>query len=114
MKYPINYEAVIKIYQSCRKNQMLFLCCMLFAVGGVYLITDEGESCRFVIEFIVCWLSVIFLGGGGSFLGVTTLYNAINRIPYLIIYDDRVGAIRAIYGSIKYNISCRYKEFQTN
>ena len=29
-------------------------------------------------------------GGGGLFLGVTTLYNAIKRIPYLIIYDDRV------------------------
>lgn len=61
-----------------------------FCCGGVYLITDEDESCRFVIKFIVCWLSVIFLGGGGSFLGVTTLYNAINRISYLIIYDDRV------------------------
>lgn len=36
------------------------------------------------------WLSVIFFGGGGLILGVTTLYNAINRIPYLIIYDDRV------------------------
>ena len=23
-------------------------------------------------------------------MGVTTLYNAIKRIPYLIIYDDRV------------------------
>lgn len=89
MKYPINYEAVIKIYQSCRKNQLLFLCCMLFAVGGVYLITDEDESCRFVIKFIVCWLSLIFFGGVGLFLGVTTLYNAIKRIPYLIIYDDR-------------------------
>lgn len=60
MKYPINYEVVIKIYQSCRKNLLLFLCCMLFAVGGVYMIIDEDESCRFVIKFIVCWLSVIF------------------------------------------------------
>ena len=101
-------------YLSGEPNLLLFLCCMLFAVGGVYLITDEDESCRFVIKFIVCWLSVIFLGGVGSFLGVTTLYKTKKRIPYLIIYDDRVGAIRAIYGSIKYNISCRYKEFQTN
>lgn len=54
------------------------------------MIINEDESCRFVIKFIVCWLSVIFLGGGGLFLGVTTLYNAINRIPYLIIYDARV------------------------
>ncbi len=53
-------ETEIKIYQSCRKNLLLFLCCMLFAVGGVYMITDEDESCRFVIKFIVCWLSVIF------------------------------------------------------
>ena len=90
MKYPINYEAVIKIYQSCRKNLLLFLCCMLFVVGGVYMIIDEDESFRFVIKFIVCWLSLIFFGGVGSFLGVTTLYNTKNRIPYLIIYDDRV------------------------
>lgn len=61
-----------------------------FVVGGVYMIIDEDESCRFVIKFIVCWLSVIFWGGGGLFLGVTTLYNTIKRIPYLIIYDDRV------------------------
>lgn len=53
-------ETEIKIYLSCRKNLLLFLCCMLFAVGGVYLITDEDESCRFVIKFIVCWLCVIF------------------------------------------------------
>lgn len=25
-------ETEIKIYQSCRKNLLLFLCCMLFAV----------------------------------------------------------------------------------
>ena len=56
MKYPINYEAVIKIYQGCRKNQLLFLCCMLFAVGGVYMIIDEDESCRFVIKFMVAGL----------------------------------------------------------
>ena len=54
------------------------------------MITDEDESCRFVIKFIVCWLSLIFFGGVGSFLCVTTLYNAIKCIPYLIIYDDRV------------------------
>lgn len=56
MKYQISYEAVIKIYQSCRKNLLLFLCCMLFAEGGVYMITDEDESCRFVIKFIVAGL----------------------------------------------------------
>lgn len=49
-------ETEIKIYQSCRKNLLLFLCCMLLAVGGVYLITDEDESCRFVIKFIVAGL----------------------------------------------------------
>ena len=54
------------------------------------MIINEDESCRFVIKFIVCWLSLIFFGGVGLFLGVTILYNAIKRIPYLIIYDDRV------------------------
>ena len=63
---------------------------MLFAVGGVYMIIDEDEYCRFVIKFIVCWLNLIFFGGVGSFLGVTTLYKTKKRIPYLIIYDDRV------------------------
>lgn len=49
-----------------------------FAVGGVYMIIEEDESCRFVIKFIVCWLSVIFFGGVESFLGVTTLYKTKN------------------------------------
>lgn len=49
-------ETEIKMYQSCRKNQLLFLCCMLFVVGGVYMIIDEDESCRFVIKFIVAGL----------------------------------------------------------
>lgn len=63
---------------------------MLFAVGGVYMITDGTESRKFVIKIIVGCLGVIFFGGGGLFLGVITLYNAIKHIPYLIIYEDRV------------------------
>lgn len=69
MKYPINYEVVIKIYQSCRKNQLLFLCCMLFAVGGVYLITDEDESCRFMIKFIVVLAKCDIFGRSWIVLG---------------------------------------------
>ena len=67
-------EAEIKIYQSCWKNLWLILGCMLFTVGGIYMITDE--SCRLVNKIIGGWLGVIFFGGGGLWLAVTTLYNA--------------------------------------
>lgn len=77
-------EAEIKIYQSCWKNLWLILGCMLFTVGGIYMITDE--SCRLVNKIIGGWLGVIFFGGGGLWLAVTTLYNAVKRIPYLVIY----------------------------
>lgn len=79
-------EAEIKIYQSCWKNLWLILGCMLFTVGGIYMITDE--SCRLVNKIIGGWLGVIFFGGGGLWLAVTTLYNAVKRIPYLVIYED--------------------------
>lgn len=52
-------EAEIKIYQSCWKNLWLILGCMLFTVGGIYMITDE--SCRLVNKIIGGWLGVIFL-----------------------------------------------------
>ena len=81
-------EAEIKIYQSCWKNLWLILGCMLFTVGGIYMITDE--SCRLVNKIIGGWLGVIFFGGGGLWLAVTTFYNAVKRIPYLVIYEDRV------------------------
>ena len=51
-------EAEIKIYQSCWKNLWLILGCMLFTVGGIYMITDE--SCRLVNKIIGGWLGVIF------------------------------------------------------
>ena len=70
-------EAEIKIYQSCWKNLWLILGCMLFTVGGIYMITDE--SCRLVNKIIGGWLGVIFFGGGGLWLAVTTLYNAVKR-----------------------------------
>lgn len=81
-------EAEIKIYQSFWKNLWLILGCILFTIGGIYMITDE--SCRLVNKIVGGWLGVIFWGGGGLWLAVTTLYNAIRRIPYLTIYDDRV------------------------
>lgn len=81
-------ETEIKIYQSYWKNLLLILTCMLFTVGGIYIIADE--SCKLVTKIIGGWLSVIFFGGGGLFLCVTTLYNSIRHIPYLIIYEDRV------------------------
>lgn len=98
-------ETEIKIYQSYWKNLLLFLCCMLFAVGGVDMITDGTESRKFVIKIIVGCLGVIFFGGGGLFLGVITLYNTIKRIPYLIIYEDRVEQyvqFKAAYDTIYY------------
>jgi hypothetical protein len=81
------YDTEIKIYQSFWKNLLLIMGCILFVVGGGYIIS--GPS-RIVTRIIGGWLCVVFFGGGGLFLCVTVLLNSVRHIPYLIIYKDRV------------------------
>ena len=80
--------AEIKIYQSLWKNLLLVICCVIFAIGAIFIIADD--SCKIMTKVCGGWLGVIFFGGGGLFICVTTFYNSIRHIPYLILYKDRV------------------------
>ena len=75
--------AEIKIYQSLWKNLLLVICCVIFAIGAIFIIADD--SCKIMTKVCGGWLGVIFFGGGGMFICVTTFYNSIRHIPYLIL-----------------------------
>lgn len=72
--------AEIKIYQSLWKNLLLVICCVIFAIGAIFIIADD--SCKIMTKVCGGWLGVIFFGGGGLFICVTTFYNSIRHIPY--------------------------------
>lgn len=91
----------IKIYQSLWKNMFLAIGCFAFAVGGCMIIRDY--YCNSVTKILGGWCSAIFFGGGGLFLTITTLYNRIRHIPFLIIHEDRLELYKQCKGSY-YNI----------
>ena len=91
--------AEIKIYQSLWKNLLLVICCVIFAIGAIFIIADD--SCKIMTKVCGGWLGVIFFGGGGLFICVTTFYNSIRHIPYLILYKDRVEIYVQFKGTYK-------------
>lgn len=66
--------AEIKIYQSLWKNLLLVICCMLFAIGAIFIIADD--NCKIITKICGGWLGVMFFGVGGLFICVTTFYNS--------------------------------------
>lgn len=91
--------AEIKIYQSLWKNLLLVICCVIFAIGAIFIIADD--SCKIMTKVCGGWLGVIFFGGGRLFICVTTFYNSIRHIPYLILYKDRVEIYVQFKGTYK-------------
>lgn len=53
--------AEIKIYQSLWKNLLLVICCVIFAIGAIFIIADD--SCKTMTKVCGGWLGVIFFGG---------------------------------------------------
>jgi phosphoribosylformylglycinamidine synthase len=92
----------IRIYQCLWKNMLWAVGCFAFAAGGYLIVKDIYAD--WPTKVFGGWLSIIFFGGGGLFLILTTLYNKIRHIPLLIIYEDRLelyeqrkGTYRAIH-----------------
>lgn len=52
--------AEIKIYQSLWKNLLLVICCVIFAIGAIFIIADD--SCKTMTKVCGGWLGVIFFG----------------------------------------------------
>lgn len=89
--------AEIRIYQSVWRNLLLVAGCLVFAmVGFINLTHGDNHS---VMGNAISWLTVVFFGGGALFVTVTTLYNRIRHIPFLIIYEDRLEFYKQITGS---------------
>lgn len=91
----------IRVYQSLWKNLLLGICSLLFATMGIYIIADD--NCRIVTKIIGGWLGSIFFGVGGLSICIMSLYNYLRRIPYLVIYKDRIEIyvqIKASYNTI--------------
>lgn len=78
----------IRVYQNLWKNLLLGICSLLFAIMGIFIIADD--NCRMVTKIIGGWLGSIFFGVGGLAICIMSLYNYLRRIPYLVIYKDRI------------------------
>ena len=103
-------EVEIRIYQSLWKNILLGGLCLVFAVGGYFIIRDEG--CNMVTKVLGGWLSVIFFGGGGLFVIILTLCNRIRRTPLLIIHGDRLEMYvqrKAAYYTVRFTDVERFR-----
>lgn len=81
-------NAEIRIYDNLKKALLLFIICLIFVTGGVFLIADE--RCRLDVKIVGGWLNIMFFGIGGLLVLGSTLYKRIRRIPSLIIRDDCV------------------------
>lgn len=91
----------IKVYQNLWKNLLLGICSLLFAIMGIFIIADD--NCRMVTKIIGGWFGSIFFGVGGLAICIMSLYNYLRRIPYLVIYNDRIEVyvqIKASYNAV--------------
>ena len=52
--------AEIKIYQSLWKNLLLVICCVIFAIGAIFIIADD--SCKIMTK--VCEAGRCYIFGG--------------------------------------------------
>lgn len=85
---PTTDNTEIRIYERLPKSLFMSLLCLMFAVGGIFILGDD--STRIALKIIGGWLNLIFFGIGGLFVLGSTLFNRIKRIPSLIIRNDCV------------------------
>lgn len=92
----------IRIYYSFWKNMLMAIGCLAFAACGWLMIHDIHITRPSKVYIGIA--GMVFFGGCGIFLLGQTLYQRIRRIPFLIIYDDRLdiyewrnGTYRTIY-----------------
>lgn len=87
-KKPITDDTKIRIYERLPKNLFISLLCLMFAVGGIFILRDDSAGTA--LKIIGGWLNILFFGLGGLFMLGSTLYKRLRRIPSLIIRDDCV------------------------
>lgn len=89
--------AEIKVYNNIWKNLLLVVLCLAFAWGGGMIVMDV--NCPLTMKLLGGWLNIIFFGGGGLLIMVSTLYNRARHIPYLIIHEDRLDIYVQLQGA---------------
>ena len=110
--------AIILIYtryyskNSLWKNILLTVGCFAFAAGGYFILHDANTSWPTKVFGGIG--SMIFFGCGGMFMCMMTLYNIITRIPFLIIYDDRLDIYeqrKRTYRTIYFKDVVQFRQF---
>ena len=102
----------IRIYHSLWKNILLTVGCFAFAAGGYFILHDANTSWPTKVFGGIG--SMIFFGCGGMFMCMMTLYNLITRIPFLIIYDDRLDIYeqrKRTYRTIYFKDVVQFRQF---
>lgn len=79
----------IRIYQSVWKNTFYAICCLAFAIVGYLIIINP--STKWPTKIFGGLLNMIFFGGASALFFAMASHKRIRRIPFLIIYADRLG-----------------------
>lgn len=74
----------IKVFHSFRKNALMLLGCAAFAVAALFLLVNGKNSW-------ICWLSLIFFGGGAIFFCFIFLRERLTGKAYLVISDQSLS-----------------------
>ena len=79
----------IRIYQGVWKNTFYAICCLAFAIVGYLIIINP--STKWPTKIFGGLLNMIFFGGASALFFAMASHKRIRRIPFLIIYADRLG-----------------------
>lgn len=79
----------IRIYQSVWENTFYAICCLAFAIVGYLIIINP--STKWPTKIFGGLLNMIFFGGASALFFAMASHKRIRRIPFLIIYADRLG-----------------------
>lgn len=78
----------VAIYMSIWKSLIVGMGSLILAARGVYWVSAVSGNDD--IAIIMGWAGILFFGAGGLLYILATLYMNIFRIPYFIIYTDRL------------------------
>ena len=77
----------IKIYSSLWRMMLLILACLLFVLGGIYVLHMH----RNMFHLVVGWSSIVFFGCGGIVLLWSFLKERLFDQPHLTINDEGIS-----------------------
>ena len=87
----------IRIYQSVWKNMFFAVCCLAFAIVGYLIMIDP--STKWPTKIFGGLLNMIFFGYASVFFAIMASHKRICRIPFLIIYANRLEIYKQRNGS---------------